>query len=266
MTRLKSESIRGRVFRHYRMPVDVHRTVNGNSAVIITVAAPKGGVGKTTLAYELAAVFGAVLMDFDWDPGGATAQWGARADARVIAALEAEGSKPPRPRAARARPRLLPNHPDLQLGGWRPEEVADRVEAWASAWQSPVVVDTHPGIGELAYGAMAAAHVVAVPVLLQERELDAVAGMRKEFGAHYPLVLCPNRVPTVPPARQLRRLRELAAGLPVAPPLGVYPWLARRARRSALTLTAPSLRAKRAVGELQLIARFLEQVASGRPG
>ena len=45
-------------------------------ARIVTVAAAKGGVGKTTLAYELAAALGGVLVDLDWDAGGATRMWG----------------------------------------------------------------------------------------------------------------------------------------------------------------------------------------------
>ncbi len=43
---------------------------------ILTVAAQKGGVGKTTLAYELAALLGAVLIDLDFHGGGATSLWG----------------------------------------------------------------------------------------------------------------------------------------------------------------------------------------------
>lgn len=34
---------------------------------IITVASWKGGVGKTTLAYEVAYQTGAVLVDLDWE-------------------------------------------------------------------------------------------------------------------------------------------------------------------------------------------------------
>ena len=43
---------------------------------IITVAAYKGGVGKTTLALELAYLLDAPLIDLDWDKGGATKRWG----------------------------------------------------------------------------------------------------------------------------------------------------------------------------------------------
>ncbi len=45
---------------------------------IITVAAYKGGVGKTTLALELAQLLDAPLVDLDWDKGGATNRWGYR--------------------------------------------------------------------------------------------------------------------------------------------------------------------------------------------
>jgi hypothetical protein len=45
---------------------------------IFTVAAAKGGVGKTTLAYELAYLLDAPLVDLDWDAGGASRKWGYR--------------------------------------------------------------------------------------------------------------------------------------------------------------------------------------------
>jgi len=69
---------------------------------IVTVAAAKGGVGKTTLAYELAGCLGGVLVDLDWDSGGATRMWGydpaAFRRAPLLDALEA------RPRARASRP------------------------------------------------------------------------------------------------------------------------------------------------------------------
>ena len=47
---------------------------------IVTVFASKGGVGKSSIAYELAWLLGAVLVDLDWDTGGVTDQWGHSAD------------------------------------------------------------------------------------------------------------------------------------------------------------------------------------------
>ncbi|MDA8392161.1 MAG: ParA family protein [Actinomycetota bacterium] len=43
---------------------------------VVTVAAAKGGVGKTTMSYELAAALEGALIDLDWDAGGATRMWG----------------------------------------------------------------------------------------------------------------------------------------------------------------------------------------------
>src|SRR5947209_10262866 len=80
---------------------------------VVTVAASKGGVGKTTLAYELAAALDAVLVDLDWDSGGATRMWGydptAYKTAPGLDALEAgPGSPPPRPRQRPHQPALVP--------------------------------------------------------------------------------------------------------------------------------------------------------------
>ena len=50
--------------------------------LIITIAAWKGGVGKTELAKELAWLLDGVLVDLDWDAGGATRAWGYRHETR----------------------------------------------------------------------------------------------------------------------------------------------------------------------------------------
>ena len=69
-------------------------------ARIVTVAAAKGGVGKTTLAYELAAALSGVLVDLDWDAGGATRMWGhdptRAARAPLLDALERGSPDPAR--------------------------------------------------------------------------------------------------------------------------------------------------------------------------
>ncbi len=85
---------------------------------IVTVAAAKGGVGKTTLAYELAARLQGVLVDLDWDAGGATRMWGfdplSAARAPLLDGLErGPDAKPPRLKRRAHQPALLPTHPDL---------------------------------------------------------------------------------------------------------------------------------------------------------
>ena len=54
---------------------------------ICVVASRKGGVGKSTVAYELAAVLDAVLLDLEWDGGGVSSTWGYRHEGRATDAL-----------------------------------------------------------------------------------------------------------------------------------------------------------------------------------
>src|SRR5947209_13712686 len=108
---------------------------------IVTVAAAKGGVGKTTLAYELAAALDGVLVDFDWDSGGATRMWGydpsAYRRAPLLDALEAgpEG-KPPTLRNRSHQPTLVPSHGDLAASSIDASLVADCLSAWTAAWDN----------------------------------------------------------------------------------------------------------------------------------
>src|SRR5262245_35384485 len=135
-------------------------------ARIVTVAAAKGGVGKTTLAYEIAGALGGVLVDLDWDAGGATRMWGidptAAVRAPLLDALErGPDGRPPRPRRRAHQPAIVPGHPDLSASRIAPDLVADCLEAWAGAWGSPyVVVDTHPGANPLTDGALSVADLV----------------------------------------------------------------------------------------------------------
>jgi chromosome partitioning protein len=114
--------------------------------------------------------------------------------------------------------------------------VADCLLAWAEVWpQRYVVCDTHPGANSLTDGAMQAADLVVVPVVLATRELDALQRMLGDF-AGYPLLLAPNKVPPSPPRRHVDRLTALSGGYPVAPPISEHRWLARRVRRAAVVL------------------------------
>jgi len=209
---------------------------------IATVLAYKGGVGKTTIAYELAWLLGAVLVDLEWDSGSATRQWGYRHEDRVRAPLldALERGRTPSPLQGVRKPLLVPGHPDLSALNVAADTITAAIETWAKEWQRPVVVDTHPGGFASTLGAAAAANVVVSPTVLATKELEALEGMLAEM-ADYPMVIVPNKVPAVPPATQLDKLSRLvtAAAAVVSPPVSNYVWLPRRQIRVAVTSYDP---------------------------
>jgi chromosome partitioning protein len=236
-------------------------------ARIVTVAASKGGVGKTTLSLDLAAVLSsAVAVDLDWDSGGLTRMWGhdptERKTARLLDALES--GRPPRPLKARRRPDLVPSHPDLAASSISATLVADLLQKWAADWESTyrwVVVDTHPGANALTDGAMAAADLVVVPVVFGARELDALEGMLSDYEG-YRLLLVPMKVPATPPARWVERLNRAAlrSAVRVAPAVSNYPAMTRRLRRAALSLEPhPGAWVARAAEEYRQVAGCVEE-------
>ncbi len=236
---------------------------------IVTVAAAKGGVGKTTLAYELSAALGGVLVDLDWDAGGATRMWGfdpySVARAPLLDGLERgpEG-RAPRTKRRPNQPLLLPAHPDLSSSRIDADLLGDCLTAWASAWTEPyVVVDTHPGANALTDGAMQVADLVVVPVVLGAREMDALEAIVADYSG-YRLLLVPTMVPAVPPRRFVERLATLADGrIAVAPPVSDHRWIRRRLRRAALvTQPNPGVRVRAAAAEFRAVADSVE-VACG---
>lgn len=234
--------------------------------VIVTVAATKGGVGKTTLAYELASTLDGVLVDLEWDGGSATAMWGydpgAYRRAPILDGFETGPTgKPPRPRRRPHQPALVPGHPDLGASSIPDDLVADCLTAWAAAWDTRyVVVDTHPGANPLTDGAMAVADLVVVPVVLAAREMDGLARMLVDW-AGYRLLLVPNRVPPVPPRRWVETLSRLAGDTPVAPPISEHRWLTRRVRRAAVSLQPnPGRAVTKAASEFAEMASVVEKI------
>ena len=238
-------------------------------ARIVTVAAAKGGVGKTTLAYELAAALSGVLVDLDWDAGGATRMWGfdplGAARAPLLDALErGPDGRPPRLKKRPNQPYLLPAHPDLAASRIDSDLLSDCLGAWARAWEQRfVVVDTHPGANPLTDGAMQVADLVVVPVVLGAREMDALEAIVSDY-SDYRLLLVPTMVPPVPPRRFVERLASLAGGrIAVAPPISEHRWIRRRLRRAALvTQPNPGVRVRAAAAEFRAVADSVE-VACG---
>ncbi len=231
-------------------------------AWVIAVAAAKGGVGKTTLAVELAGALGAVLVDLDVDRGGATGAWDVPvADARLLHGLL--GGRCPRPLRRPGRPDLVPSSPALADLVADPAEIAARLREWAQRWERPVVLDTHPGAVPTTDAAWAAADCVVLPTVPRWPELRALAGLLDERGDAFTLLLAPNRVRGLTADRPaLIALVNLAQvhGVAVAPPIGDHPWLPRRRRRTALVLAPhPGRQAAVAAAEFRTLAAVVRR-------
>lgn len=235
------------------------------ASVVIVLAAWKGGVTKSTLAYELAWLLGAVLVDFDWDPGGISRAWGylyeTKTNAPLLDALES--GRVPRPLKGKMRADLVPSHPDLALNQPEDDVVTAALLRWQQAWGRSVVVDTHPGGCPLTYGAVAAADLVVSPTVLARDELNGCEGICKELAA-YELLVVPNKVPPIPPAVEIKRLKEIKTkyDVAVAPAVSEYKWLSHRRRRMAVSATIPvPKRSAKYVSELaKLVKAILKHV------
>lgn len=231
----------------------------------MTVAAYKGGVGKTTLALELAYLLDAPLVGLDWDNGGATRRWGYRPTERSPLLDALERGRVPRPRTGRGKPDLVPGDRDFEVNQPAPEQLAGAVEKWAVEWDRPyVVVDTHPGGGRATLGAMNAASVVITPAVLATAELDGLEGLIEE-AADYPLLVIPNKVPRIPKARHLDRLRQLTGcyQVPVGPIVSQHPRLPDRSARIAISALDPTPRAwQRYAEQLHAVAHAIRSYAS----
>lgn len=234
---------------------------------IITVAAYKGGVGKTTLALELAYLLNAPLIDLDWDKGGATHRWGYRPTTTSPLLDALESGKVPRARKGRGKPDLVPGDRLLEANQPDVDAMAEALEKWAAAWERPyVVIDTHPGGSPATLGAMQAASVVVTPTVLASSELDGLEGLLEE-AADYPLLIVPNKVTRAPDRRLVERLRVLVSryDLPVAPLVSEHRRLPRRtASRMVVSALDPMPKTwKQYADELAAVATSIKEHKDG---
>jgi chromosome partitioning protein len=235
---------------------------------IVVCHSRKGGVGKTTLAYELAWLLDAPLVDLDWEGGTASRTWGYRWEEHPVSAIVAaiDRGVTPRPLAGRRtrRPDLVPGHPDFELHQPDAETMADLLTKWAAEWgRDWVVVDSHPGATSATNGALAVAHVVLVPVVLAMKDIFGTELTVREL-AGYPLVVVPNRVPPTPPAAMLGALRRVIENTEarVAPPIPAAQAVATRRRRTAMVADDPPLKALvRVVDATRRVACFIQEYA-----
>jgi chromosome partitioning protein len=213
------------------------------SSFILTVAASKGGVTKTTLARELGWWLDAVTVDLDWDLGGLTRLLGYLYENRKNAPLldAFDTGRTPRPlKGGPYKSDFVPAHPDLSENQPTMDDTSTHLERWSGEWQRPVLVDTHPGGHPMAYGAMRVSRVIVVPTLLEHQSLMALEGQLDEM-REYNILIIPTKVPPTPSALMIDRLQKISTkfDVPVGPPISRVEPLARRTLSMAVSAKRP---------------------------
>lgn len=233
-------------------------------AKILVTHSRKGGVGKSTSAYEVAYTLDAVLVDLEHDIAGVTHMWGDRPLDRVsVPILDAlANDRTPRPLKGHRKPRLVPGHPYLDKEQPSRDQMAGALLKWAAEWDTEwVVVDTHPGAGEHTHGALSVADVVLAPTTLDLLDLRGLEQLVDEM-ADYPVVVLPTKVRPVPSGVGLKKLEQITTGTPVqvAPPIPYVTDLPKRTKRIAITSEHPPAKPLRRLAEAyEQTAQFVRE-------
>lgn len=233
-------------------------------AKILVVHSRKGGVMKTTTAYELGYVLDAVVVDLEHDLTGVTVLWGDRPlDRAGVPILDAIASgRTPKPLKGYRKPRLVPGHPSLGTEGPGRERMSEALLKWAAEWDTEwVVVDTHPGAAEHTHGALAVADVVLAPTTLDLPDLRGLEQLVDEM-LDYPVVVLPTKVRPVPPAIGLKKLGQITANtqVQVAPPIPFVSSMGQRTKRIAVTSENPPAKPLRLLAErYKMVGEFVKE-------
>ena len=214
--------------------------------LIIASIAYKGSQGKTTLIYELMALLGGILIDFEHDDGSASLKFGYDPNKRFTAPLidALRTGRPPVPlKGGPQRPDLVPGNKALASTVIPAERVTQCLLGWQKQWERLVGVDAHPGGTQVTRGIAAAADVIIAPVILGKLELDALNGMLDEL-AGYPVIVVPNRVRSIKDTTYQRFLSIMQAHpyAVVSPPVREARELPERSRHSAISTYHPVLK------------------------
>lgn len=236
-------------------------------AKILVTHSRKGGVGKSTSAYEVAYVLDAVLVDLEHDIAGVTSIWGDRPlDRASVPILDAlESGRTPKPLKGYRKPRLVPGHPHLDREAPSREQMSDALLKWAAEWDTEwVVVDTHPGAAEHTHGALAVADVVLAPTTLDLLDLRGLEQLVDEM-LDYPVVVLPTKVRPTPSGIGLKKLDQIVENtkVQVAPPIPLVSDLPKRTKRIAITSEDPPAKPLRLLAErYKMVGEYVREYAA----
>ncbi len=208
-------------------------------AQIIAIASPLDGVGKTTLAYEVASAFHWTLVDFDWATESARArvcresQYDGAHLGRALSGDPSEGltifSQAPTAMVVDDQPALLAGRLSTCDGPLTPDQVSHQLVKWSRDHLfgvGPMVIDTTAACPELMAGAIAAANLLAMPVRVDIEALGALNSALDLFDLDIETVLVPNFVTSAfESVRADLESIALDIGATIGPQLSYHPCL-----------------------------------------
>lgn len=226
---------------------------------IATVFNHAGGAGKTSIVrdvgYELAQSGRRVLL-VDLDPQASLTRWLGVQDARLeetVYPVAVEGRELPRPRRVHGLD-LVPSHISLSLAE---AQISGQIGAVLTLRQALLAVRDHydvalldspPSLGQLAALGALAADALIVPVLTNQKGLDALPGLQGALALYHrlrPELRIALYVPTMYESRRahdrevLAELRQHLPALAEPVPLRGATWLDSSTAGQPVGLYAP---------------------------